>query len=246
MIDWCPFAVKLPISRNWDSRDGVTPSLLCDHIADGYGSPWRWFDRVPVKPDTGSSAHFWISKAGKIEQYVPVSGRAWSNGPKDGPDLGNPVVARIVAAPEGRNNPNQYTISKEHEGKPGEVWPRVQVEASARLDAWLATNNSITLDAIHKVGHFQFDKVTRANCPGPTWPKALIMELARAQAAARPGLTAEAKARVETDYFGPLWRIKDLIRAHDGHDALLAPHLLDLAQVIEDKVVETKIELGLQ
>lgn len=164
--DWYPPAVRRPISRNFTpGRAGRVPLLIVDHIADGLGSPFGWFDTD--RGDDGSSAHFWVSRTGTVEQYRPLTDTCWANGPKCQPDLTNPVIADLVGHLVGMNS---VTVAVEHEGKPGVLLTQKQIAASRALHRWLSTNLRIALDRTHVIGHYQIDKCTRANCPGPTHP----------------------------------------------------------------------------
>lgn len=169
--EWYPAAVHKPISVNYTpGRAGRVPLLLVDHIADGYGSPWGWFNTVRVDPDgtdRGSSAHFWVSRTGTVEQYRPLTDTCWANGPKCQPDLTNPVIKDLVGHLVGMNS---VTVAVEHEGKPGIALTQKQVAASRSLHRWLSVVLTVPLDRTHVVGHYQIDNCTRPNCPGPTHP----------------------------------------------------------------------------
>lgn len=171
MPDWYPGATRRLITTNYTpGRGGRAPVAIVDHIADGLGSPFTWFNTD--RGELGSSAHFWVSRAGKVEQYRPLSDTCWANGPIASPDLANPTIASIVA--EGVN-PNRVTVAIEHEGRPGDLLPAAQVAASRALHRWLAAALGIPLDHAHVLGHYQFDDVTRANCPGLSFPWAQIL-----------------------------------------------------------------------
>jgi N-acetyl-anhydromuramyl-L-alanine amidase AmpD len=170
--DWCPFATRRPIAVNYTpGRAGRRPLLIVDHIADGYGSPFAWFNTD--RGASSSSAHFWVSKGGEVEQYRPLSDTCWANGPTCDPDLSNPVIADLVATRY--VGMNSVTVGIEHEGRPGERLPAVQVRASRALHVWLGGLYGLPLDRTHVVGHYQIDACTRPNCPGPTFPWAAIL-----------------------------------------------------------------------
>lgn len=172
-MDQYPGASYRPILVNYTSgRSGRVPLLIVDHIADGYGSPWGWFNTD--RGDAGSSAHFWVSRTGVVEQYRPLSDTCWANGPKNKPDLTVPLVAYLVK--NGFIGCNSVSVAIEHEGKPFEPLTDAQVVASARLHAWLSEQFKIPLDRNHVIGHYQLDSVTRANCPGPLFPWARVLK----------------------------------------------------------------------
>jgi len=167
---WYPDAVQRPISRNYTpGRGGHTPYTIVDHIADGLGSPFGWFESEQSRV----SSHFWVSKTGVVEQYRPTTDTTWTNGILCDPDLANPTVARIVSSGV---NPNQVGISIEHEGHPGDVFPPAQDAATAELHAWLSTEFGIALDRASVIGHCQLDNCSRAHCPGPSFPWSVVLD----------------------------------------------------------------------
>jgi hypothetical protein len=177
VTDWCPFAIREPLPAGlYDLRrdDGRPPSMNCDHIADGYGDPGPyWVSLLAKPPDQRASAHFWVSRLGELRQYVPISGQAWSNGPICQPNTLNPLIATLALQ---HINPNAVTISIEHEGKPGQACTPAQIATSRRLHVWLRDTVGIPLDRTHVVGHYEFDKCTRANCPGSAFPWTAILQ----------------------------------------------------------------------
>lgn len=167
-----PFATYRPITVNYTSgRDGKTPILIVDHVADGYGSPFTWFNTD--RGDDGSSAHFWVSRKGEIEQYRPLTDTCWANGPKKNPDLSNPIIKALV---DTGSNPNPVSVAIEHEGKPEDGFTDEQMTASRRLHIWVGQQYRITLDRTHVIGHSQLDSITRARCPGPLFPWAKVLD----------------------------------------------------------------------
>lgn len=171
-MDLCPFASYKPILVNYTpGRAGRAPLLIVDHIADGYGGLWNWFSQD--RGDAGSSAHFWVSRIGTIEQYRPLSDTCWANGPVNRPDMSNPIIAYLVN--DGYVRMNSVTVAIEHEGRPADGLTEPQILASIRLHNWLSSVCGIPLDRTHVVGHYQIDGVNRANCPGPKFPWARIL-----------------------------------------------------------------------
>jgi N-acetyl-anhydromuramyl-L-alanine amidase AmpD len=73
--------------------------------------------------------------------------------------------------PEGAN-PNAYLISIEHAGTPlsESFMNEAQYESSVALQRWLIASYDIPIDSDHLVGHYRFDHINRANCPGPRFP----------------------------------------------------------------------------
>ncbi|MER5767771.1 peptidoglycan recognition protein family protein [Streptomyces sp. NPDC001985] len=71
---WMPGAARRPIGENFSEggREGQRGLIL--HVQQGEGSLFERFSN----PATRSSSHFWVSRAGEIEQYVSVHDRAWT------------------------------------------------------------------------------------------------------------------------------------------------------------------------
>ena len=157
----------------WKGRNGQKAIAICDHIMQGTmeGSDSE-FKNGQV------SAHFGVAKDGRIWQWVAVTDAAWANGPINRPDTSIPW---IVDAQKNKINPNNLTISIEHEGKTGELFSDAQYQATLWLHQKLIKENNITLDGQHIIGHFQLDSVNRPFCPGKGFPKEqLMMDLQKA------------------------------------------------------------------
>ncbi|WP_102926478.1 peptidoglycan recognition protein family protein [Streptomyces noursei] len=71
---WMPEAARKEIDKNFNAGGRSAQRGLILHVQEGEGS---LFDQFST-PATKASAHFWISKAGEIEQYVSVHDVAWS------------------------------------------------------------------------------------------------------------------------------------------------------------------------
>ncbi len=199
--DWYPDAIRRPIDRNYTpGRAGRLIRLVVDHIADGLGSPYGWFNRDAG--DAGSSAHFWISRDGRVEQYRPLSDTCWANGPKCQPDLSVRIIAEAVGTLVGMNS---ISVAIEHEGFPGQALTGPQIAASRKLHLWLSRTRSIPLDRQHVVGHYQVDACTRPNCPGPLHPWERILRGDDTMPVIDPTRIAE----LEVPVLGPLFRAQE-------------------------------------
>ncbi|MGP3691549.1 peptidoglycan recognition protein family protein [Streptomyces sp. IBSNAI002] len=106
---WMPGAERKPLNRNFTpgARDAQRGLIL--HVQEGEGSLYDRFS----DPKQRSSAHFWVSQAGEIEQYVSVDDRAWTQG------SGNPSWASV-----------------ETSGFATRPLTDAQVDAVARIYAW--------------------------------------------------------------------------------------------------------------
>lgn len=222
MPDWCPFAKRKLIERNYTpGRAGRAVQLIVDHIAEGDSSPFGWFNRVPKDENDGSSAHFWIGYDGTIEQYRPLSDTCWANGPKCKPDMSVPLVKAAVDS--GMIGMNSISVAIEHAGWSGKPLAAAQIASSRKLHGWLnGVYPLVKLDRQHVIGHAQIDLCTRAGCPGPTFPWSEILS--------DPKTPKPFNIDVERD---ALWKIKERLAANGW------PRF---AQAIEAAVTQSKGE----
>jgi hypothetical protein len=79
------------------------------HVQAGNGSPWGWFNN----PKSQASSTWWVSKTGRVEQYVDANVIAWAQA------AGNTMYNSV-----------------ETEGFPSEPLTPQQVSALAELYAW--------------------------------------------------------------------------------------------------------------
>lgn len=155
---------------NSSSRGGHVPIAIVDHISSGSMSSMdSWFTS---KGNIVSSAHFGVSRAGEIHQYVPIERMAWANGlTVSGIQQ---ATAPLIKA-ESPTNPNKYTVSIEHEGTDGTL-TEAQFAASVWLHQYIASEvkriygKDLLLDSKHVIGHFQVDPIRKPFCPGPKFP----------------------------------------------------------------------------
>ncbi|NHN31116.1 N-acetylmuramoyl-L-alanine amidase [Paenibacillus agricola] len=176
---------------NSSSRSGYIPFVNVCHISAGtMASMDSWFTSAG---NTGSSAHFGVSKTGAIHQYVDIRRMAWANG------IGALEIAASLTPVVHDNlgvNPNLYSVSIEHEGMDGNL-----TEAQFRASAWLhryirdevvriyGTTAYYVLDEYHVIGHRDISKGKPA-CPGAYFPFVrLYAELAGVLA----GVTSETE-----------------------------------------------------
>jgi N-acetylmuramoyl-L-alanine amidase len=135
---------------------GLRPEAIVIHIMDG---SFIAGESVFCDPRTQKSAHYGISRAGDVHQYVKESDTAFHAG-----IVINPTWPLIKP----RINPNSYTIGIEHEGRPDDVWPEAQLSASAALIGEIASRWNIPLDELHVIRHHQIR--ASKTCPG-NWLK---------------------------------------------------------------------------
>ncbi len=159
---------------NKSSRRGYIPQMIVNHISEGsISSMINWF----TSPNnTGSSAHFGVSKKGEIYQFVKIEDCAWANGLTSGIEN---ATAELVLKKGKDVSPNWYSVSIEHEG----VWAETkgaltpeQLEATKMLHkyiiAYVKDKYGYEIEPSRKtiVGHFEIDKKERPNCPGQLFP----------------------------------------------------------------------------
>ena len=157
-------------SPYFTSRDGLKPEAIVVHVADGsLAGCDSWFNDNPY----GVSAHFCIGRSGAIHQYVNEADAAHANGA-----IEQGYSATLIDE-NGYQNPNDWTISIEHEGWSGEIPPPVQLEASAQLSAWLFEAHlfpggatGVAIDRKHILRHGEISPKSRPNCPG--WSAAVL------------------------------------------------------------------------
>jgi len=140
------------LSPNYSPRT-MRPTHVVMHIAEGSLSAC---DAWLTNPQSNASAHYAVGKDGSIHQYVNEADAAWANGAVREPRIPLPSDA----------NPNEWTISLEHEGYTGEPWTPEMYAADAWLLRGIHERWGIPLDRDHIIGHGDLDSVTRPQCPG--------------------------------------------------------------------------------
>ena len=142
---------------------GITPRGVAVHITGGgFDGSLSWL----LNPSAQVSAHFLISKAGRVVQLVKLTDRAWAQGITSAGSIWTPVV------PVGAN-PNGYLISIEHEGKPGDADFMNPLQYAASLDVHIYICQQMGWDIVNRdmiVGHYQFDRINRPYCPSSGFP----------------------------------------------------------------------------
>ncbi|MDB5081741.1 MAG: hypothetical protein JWP00_3665 [Chloroflexi bacterium] len=178
---------KIDISRivwkgspnHWVGRDNQKVVAICNHIMQGtMESTNGWFKNRRSEV----SAHFGVAKDGRIWQWVRVPDAAWGNGIPENPDTS---LDWLVDGLKGQVNPNNLTVSIEHEGNTGEAFTEQQFQSTLWLHKYLITTYKIVPDRKHIIGHYQVSARSRANCPGKGFPwQRLMNELAGYQSPA--------------------------------------------------------------
>ena len=174
----CPFAEFVPGVTTF-SRGHVDRVGFADHTAGGFLSTMR---NPGFWNGAGVSTHFAIGRKGQVVQLVNIFDTAFAQG-RLGPRVSWPPYQAM-----NHQNPNGYLISTEHEDAetvngrtvfvPGAAWTPEQYAADLRVKQWCidevrrVTGKDLMrfgLDSL--AGHYMFDAVNRANCPGPSWQR---------------------------------------------------------------------------
>lgn len=144
-------------SPNFSSREGRKIIAIVDHVTAGaFPGCLDWLKN----PASQASAHYIITKSGRIIQLVREGDKAWHAGSVNKPNW---------TLYDG-TNPNLYTLGIEHEGQPGEALTEAQYQATLFLHKELTAKYSIPIDTDHIIGHYRIDSVNRPNCPGSAFP----------------------------------------------------------------------------
>ena len=185
-------------------RGGMRPIAVVNHVAQGYVRTLDDWARRGVNV----SPHFGITRAGEVHQYVGIFDAGYHAGRLD---PGHPPTWRRYRQGV---NPNRYTIGIEFEGfsavptygydyvyEQARPWPEPMVEAGIDVHRWIFRQIDIEPSSDSVIGHSEIAPLSRANDPGPCWPRARILEALGAGAARSPELSlAEALALVVEAY----------------------------------------------
>jgi hypothetical protein len=143
-------------------RGGVPIDVIVIHISEGsMASMVTWFN----SPKAKVSAHYGISRAGEVLQFVPDEAKAFHAG-----RVLNPTAAIVKDRPG--LNPNLYSIGIEHEGTASSGLTLPQMAASAELLRHLGSRHRIKLDRTHVIGHREV--FAGKTCPGKVNVDALV------------------------------------------------------------------------
>lgn len=70
---WHPDATRRPLASDMGGALTLSRGLIL-HVQEGDNSPYPWFAR----PDVKASSHWWVSRSGALEQFVPADRAAWA------------------------------------------------------------------------------------------------------------------------------------------------------------------------
>lgn len=193
-------------NTNSSDRGAHIPFVNVCHISAGTMSSMdSWFTDAG---NTGSSAHFGVSKAGAIHQYVDIRRMAWANG------IGAAEIAASNTPVVHDNpgvNPNLYSVSIEHEGTDGDL-TEAQFAASVWLHRFIRDEivriygaaAYYELDEYHVIGHRNISKAKPA-CPGVYFPFARLYEALAELEADELKLDVGVAETVINTWLSPAW-----------------------------------------
>lgn len=183
---FCPFAEQIEGVTTFDTGGGERVGF-CDHTASGF---YTTLTSRSFWNNAGVSVHFAIARDGRIAQLINIFDTAFaqgrdSRGQPVGPN--SPGVTWPPFAEMARKNPNGYLISTEHEdyemnphGQPRPIpnaeWTPEEYAADLKVKRWCVeeiaehTGKPLLRFGIDSLaGHYMFDPVNRAECPGKSW-----------------------------------------------------------------------------
>lgn len=154
-----------PINHRAGRQQSIDAIVI--HVMEGtLASARSWF-RDPISV---VSSHYGIGLRGEIERYVSEGDTAFANG-----RVYNATAALVRERPG--VNPNDYTISIEHEGDGKSDMPPAQRAASVWLIREIVTRRpAIKVDRRHIIRHNEI--YARKTCPGAIDVDRLVAEVA--------------------------------------------------------------------
>ncbi len=148
-IEW----ITIP-TTNFRKGRSSNPDMIVIHIGEGSKSSIiNTFTDATVQ----KSSHFLVNQDGSITQFVNTGDTAYGNG-----IVGNPISELVLQRLP--NNPNDYTISIEHEGFSTQDINEAQYKATIALIKFLHIKWNIPLDSTHIIRHREIE--AQKTCPG--------------------------------------------------------------------------------
>ena len=138
-------------------RNGKKIIAIVNHITAGtFPGCLSWMRN----PQAKASAHYLVTRQGKIYQMVRDEDTSWHAG----------FVNRPTWDLYDGTNPNRYTLGIEHEALAGEGLTEKQYQATLALHRLLVKKHNLPVDTKHILGHYRIDAVNRPNDPGEKFP----------------------------------------------------------------------------
>ncbi len=174
--------VKLP-SPNYHVSSAKIKAIVYHGTAGSLWASINWLrNPQPNNPKARVSANYVVGKDGGCWELVDwmAGRRAWANGVVENPDRS---VKWLVEAIEKGINPNDLTVSIEHEATTWEMEHRAkmtdaQFNTSIELTALILKAARLTANHETMLSHSQISGTRKYNCPGvifvPAYQEVLI------------------------------------------------------------------------
>jgi len=164
-------------------RNGHSVAAIVIHLIDGSQAGC---DAHFASPAAKVSAHYSISKAGSVHQYVDETDTAFHAG-----RIQQPTAPLKRKADGSFWNPNLYTVGIEHEGRPNDEWPAAMRESSALLVAEVARRHNLPSPLARAHVWMHREVFSAKSCPGNRINIDTIIERANQLRAAQPGVVPQ-------------------------------------------------------
>lgn len=176
--------IETALSPNFRrGRQGYSIIAIVNHITDGLmPGTLNWM----LSTESKVSAHYLVTKTGRIIQMAADEDTAYAVG-----NVNHPTWSLYNGS-----NPNNYTLSIEHEALSGEGLTEAQYQSTLALHWQLVSKWQIPVDRNHIIGHYVLDSINRLNDPGANFPWERLMSDLRSKLLEQAGL---AYVAVEVD-----------------------------------------------
>lgn len=174
---------------------GMDVDQITIHVTEGSAASARaWFD----DPRADVSAHYLVTKAGAIDQFVDENDTAFHNG-----RVSSPTAPLVLARPN--INPNVWSIGIENEGSGADDLTAMQRAALTWLISDICRRRpAIKVNRRHIVGHREV--FAQKTCPGKISVDALVNAVSAGWAPViaqlAPTMRPPAPRVVWSDYIG--------------------------------------------
>lgn len=145
--------IQIPTTNYRVGRNGMLPDCIVIHNGEGTRQA---IINTFYNPASQVSSHFLVCRDGAVVQFVSTNNAAFCNGRVD-----NPINELTLQRKE---NPNDWTISIEHEAERDTDLTDVQYQASANLIKFLCEKWGVAKDRTHIFGHREIYSLKV--CPG--------------------------------------------------------------------------------
>lgn len=147
-----------PSPNRFNGRMGKSIIAIVNHITAGnFPGCLTWMKNPAAK----ASAHYLITRTGKIYQMVKDENAAWHAG----------FINKPSWKLNDGTNPNYITLGIEHEALTGNHGlTEAQYQSTLELHKILIAKYKIPVDKDHIIGHCHIDSVNRPNDPGSAFP----------------------------------------------------------------------------